>query len=439
MPAATTTNDFLTNLRQSGLLDEQRLQGFIRQHQASASLPDEPQQLASLLVRASLLSRFQAEQLLRGKARGFIIKEKYKVLELAGTGGMGNVFLCEHLFLRSPVALKLLRLGNVKPNTSIIERFHREARASATLNHPNIVHASDFDRDEKQLFLAMDYVDGVNMHELVKVHGPMDHRRVADTIVQAAAGLQYAHEAGWVHRDIKPGNLLLDRRGVVRLLDMGLARLFHDESDRITKIYDEKSVLGTADFLAPEQAWDSHEVDIRADIYGLGATAYYLLTGQLPFPQASLALKFQAIEKQSPKPISDYRPEVPHELIAVIDKMMAKDRKDRYQVPVEVIEALAPWTDSPVPLPPEKEMPRHCPLVAELLGRAMVKTAGPPASGRLPRNKSAPPFQGPDTVRDSGPETVPIGRRHVGLGWWVAALVIGVGLLAGVAYLIWKK
>jgi serine/threonine protein kinase len=203
---------------------------------------------------------------------------------------MGTVFLCEHTSMRRRVAIKVLPVAKAK-DPSYLERFYREARAVAALDHPNIVRAYDIDQDEKLHFLVMEYVDGASLQEIVKRAGPLEPLRAAHYMCQAAFGLQHAHEAaGLVHRDIKPGNILVDRTGAVKVLDMGLARFFHDEEDVLTKKYDE-NVLGTADYLAPEQALDSHAVDIRADIYSLGATFYFCLTGKTPFSEGTVAQK----------------------------------------------------------------------------------------------------------------------------------------------------
>jgi serine/threonine protein kinase len=355
MPTPTTSDEFLELMRKSGIVDEKRLEPHVQKLRAEGRLPSDPTKLAGILVRDGLVTRFQAEQLLQGKWRRFTIG-KYKVLERLGQGGMGSVYLCEHKVMRRKVAVKVLPTAKAN-DPSALERFYREARAVAALDHPNIVHAYDIDQDESLHFLVMEYVDGASLQDMVKRRGPLDPVRAAHYVHQAAQGLAHAHLAGLVHRDIKPGNLLVDRTGVVKLLDMGLARFFNDEEDILTRKYDE-SVLGTADYLSPEQATDSHEVDTRADIYSLGATFYYLLTGRTPFEEGTVAQKLLWHQTRRPKPVTTHRTDVPEAMLAVLDKMMEKRPEDRYQLPLQVCEALATWTQQPIAPPADSEMPR---------------------------------------------------------------------------------
>jgi serine/threonine protein kinase len=248
MASPATNAEFLDLVRKSGVLDEKRLEAHLEKLRAAGAMAAEPGKLAGLLVRDGLLTHFQAEQILLGKWRRFTIG-KYKVLERLGSGGMGSVYLCEHKLMRRRVAVKVLPTAKAA-DPSALERFYREARAVAALDHPNIVHAYDIDQDENLHFLVMEYVDGSSFQEIVKKTGPMDPVRAAHYIHRACLGLQHAHAAGLVHRDIKPGNILVDRLGTVKILDMGLARFFNDEEDILTKKYDE-NVLGTADYLAP--------------------------------------------------------------------------------------------------------------------------------------------------------------------------------------------
>jgi eukaryotic-like serine/threonine-protein kinase len=362
MPAPASIDELLDLIRKSGVMDDKRLDVYMEKLRTAAQPPPaNPAALAALMTRDGLVTGFQAEQLMLGKWRRFSIG-KYKVLERLGSGGMGSVFLCEHKFMRRRVAVKVLPTAKAADPSSL-QRFYQEARAVAALDHPNIVHAYDIDQDENLHFLVMEYVDGPSLQEMVRRSGPLSVVRACHYISQSAEALDHANSAGLVHRDIKPGNILVDRVGVVKILDMGLARFFHDdEEDSLTRKFDE-NVLGTADYLAPEQADDSHTVDIRADIYSLGGTFYFLLTGKTPFGDGSVPQKLMWHRTRQPKAPSSYRNDIPPELEAVLDKMMAKEPGQRYSVPAEIMQALSPWTQEPIPPPPESEMPQLSPAV----------------------------------------------------------------------------
>ena len=274
MAAPATIDEFVILGCKSGLIDKAVIEAYCSRLREENKLPDSLKKLAQRMIRDGLLTGFQAEYLLQGKWRGFIIAGKYRLLDRIGVGGMGSVYLCEHILMKRRVALKVLP-GAQAEDKAALDRFHREARAIAALDHPNIVRAHDIDNENKLHFLVMEYVDGSSLQDIVKRRGPMDVVRAVHYVAQAAAGLQHAGEVGIIHRDIKPGNLLVDRSGVVKILDMGLARFFHDDRDELTKKTESTNVLGTADYLAPEQALDSHDVDMRADIYSLGATLYF--------------------------------------------------------------------------------------------------------------------------------------------------------------------
>jgi serine/threonine protein kinase len=226
----------------------------------------------------------------------------------------------------------------------------REARAAAAVNHPNVVRAHDFDIAEKKFYyLIMDFVDGSNLHDLVKKIGPLPPMQAANYISQAAHGLNHILECGLIHRDLKPSNLLLDRTGTIRILDLGLARFTGDDSDNLTRQIQGKSILGTADFLAPEQAIQADRIDIRADIYSLGATLYFLLTGRAPFESQSVPQKLLSHQVRKPDPMTD----VPEGLANICMKMLEKKADDRYQTPHDVVDALSEWTTDVMPTPPE--------------------------------------------------------------------------------------
>ncbi len=360
MPAPATVSEFLDLLRKSDLVTADRLEPVLREV-PSATKAAKPEQLAQHLIRQGALTQFQARQLLQGRWRRFLIGGKYKLLELLGTGGMGAVYLCEHIFMRRLVALKVLPRDKLE-DVAMRERFYREARAGAALNHQNIVRAYDIDQFEQMHFLVMEHVDGTSLQEIVDRFGPLAIPRAVDYMLQASAGLQHAHEAGMVHRDIKPGNLLLSRVGVIKILDMGLARFFDQQDDKITEKYDERTVLGTADYLSPEQGLQS-KVDIRADLYSLGATFYFVLTGRTLFPQGSIAEKLLHHQHTEPTPIRELRPELSKGLAQILHTLLAKNPDLRYPTPASLMEALSRWASPNVPPPPENEMPRWSPAI----------------------------------------------------------------------------
>jgi autotransporter-associated beta strand protein len=354
--AALSSSTLLSLIRQNGVIDEARLDAFLRTQPPALATGDDARPLAEALVREKLLTQFQCNLLLSGKSRNLRIAGKYRLLDRLGQGGMGLVYLCEHILMKRLVALKVLPT-NLASEPGNKERFLREAQAAAALKHPNIVQAFDVDAEGNVHYLVMEYVSGVNLDRLVSKIGPLDQVRAAHYIAQAADGLQHAAERGMVHRDIKPSNLLLDREGTVKILDMGLARFFDSRSQGITERFDKDAVIGTADYISPEQALDSKDVDIRADIYSLGCTFYFLLTGKAPFADANVTQKLLLHQLREPPPIKDRRPDVDDALIDIIATMMAKVREDRFQTPDEVVEALAPWTAVPIDPPRPEEMP----------------------------------------------------------------------------------
>jgi serine/threonine protein kinase len=399
MPAPATVHDFLELVQRSRLLQPADLAGYVGQLRQGA-LPERPDALAGLLVRDGLLTPFQAEQLLRGRCRGFVLGQ-YRILERLGTGGMGTVYKAEHLTMGRPVALKVLPPERAE-DPACVARFCREARAVAVLEHANIVRAYDVGVDAGLYFLALEYVDGVNLQDLVERRGPLAVARAAEYARQAALGLQHAHAAGLVHRDVKPANLLVNRAGVVKILDLGLARFFNDETDSLTKEVGASAVLGSADYLAPEQALDSHGADIRADLYGLGGTLFFLLAGRPPFAGGSLNQKLIYHQIQTPPSLRGLRPEVPEGLAAVVARMLAKRPQDRYPTPAEAAAALAPWVQGPEPPPAPEEMPPPGPARPH---RASL--VGPPSASTV-QKKSWFTFPSPglDTSSSTAPPTV---------------------------------
>ena len=330
---------FVELVDKSQLVDpdkSKRLLEKVRQH-FDGGLPPDAKTLAGLYKKNGLLTDWHIEKLLAGKYKGFFLG-KYKLLGHIGTGGMSSVYLAEHTKLHDRRAIKVLPKKRVS-DSSYLARFQLEAKAIASLNHPNIVLAYDIDNEGDVHYIVMEYVDGLDLQALVKRDGALDPSTAADVIAQAARGLSHAHEKGVIHRDVKPANLLLDSNHTVRLLDMGLALMGAEEDESLT-VANNENVLGTADYLAPEQALNSHSVDHRADIYGLGCTMYFLLTGQPPFNQGTLAQRIAMHQKAMPKPIRELRKDVPGELEGICVKMIQKEPQYRYQTATDVAEVL---------------------------------------------------------------------------------------------------
>ncbi len=355
MPPPADSTGLLDLLRKSGLLDQEPIDEFLANSPGAAALP--PKDLALSMVHVGLITPFQAGHLLKGRYKNFFIG-KFKVLEPLGTGGNSQGYLCEHTVMKHRGAMKRVpvREGD---DPAVVARFLREARAAAALNHPHVVRAHDFDQaDGRYYYLVMDYVDGVTLQDLVKRHGPLPPQTAADYIAQAADGLQHVHEAGLIHRDLKPSNLLLDREGVVRILDLGLARFTEDTGDNLTqRFHGGKAPLGTADFLSPEQAMMADQIDARADVYALGAVFYYLLAGKAPFEEYPVTQKLLAHQLHAPPPL----PDVPAEITRVLEQMLAKSPADRPQSAAAVVEALSAVIGDPPPPPPDDWFPRKAP------------------------------------------------------------------------------
>ena len=333
---------FLDLVERSRLVEKDQLQKLVAELKQPAGGPaaEDTDAVAKRFVDAGLVTPWQCEKLLESRHRGFFLG-KYKLLGILGAGGMSQVYLAEHVLMRRRVAIKVLPKNRVN-DTSYLARFHREAQAAAKLDHRNIVRAYDVDNEGDIHYLVMEYVEGIDLQHMVKRDGPLSPGLAAEYTRQAAEGLAHAHAAGLIHRDVKPANLLVDQRGVVKVLDLGLARFTDEDRASLTVQYDE-NVLGTADYLAPEQARDSHGVDARADIYSLGCSLYYVLTGSPPFPNGSLPQRLMAHQKEPPPSILAKRPDAPQDLIAICLKMMAKKAAARYQSAQEVADALAAW------------------------------------------------------------------------------------------------
>jgi len=334
VPESLSLDQFTTNITTSGVMTGDELSRF------DAS---DAQDLAAHLLRSKQLTKHQAKLIAEGDTDGLVLGN-YVILNKIGAGGMGQVFKARHRRMDRIVALKVLPKEAVDSPTAV-ERFHQEVKAAAKLEHSNIVTAFDADESNGTHFLVMQFVDGQDLASLVRSRGPMSIAKAVDYVVQAAKGLEYAHKKGVVHRDIKPANLLLDQEGTVKILDMGLAKLEmanggNGSAVTQAQLTQDGTVMGTVDFMSPEQAMDTRTADARSDIYSLGCTLFYLLTGKPVFEGPTLLAKMMA-HKESDIPVLDEeRDGTPTELSAVHEKMMAKEPGDRYQTATELLETL---------------------------------------------------------------------------------------------------
>jgi formylglycine-generating enzyme required for sulfatase activity len=296
--------------------------------------------LAAELVRHGWLTNYQAEELIRRHGDGLVVGQYVKV-ERLGKGGMGEVFRAHDRGRDREVALKQI-LPQLLESPEKIERFLREGRAAARLSHDNIVTVHELDRDGETVYLVMELLRGMNLAAYVTKgrHGGLPVAEACDYVKQAALGLQHVHEKGMVHRDIKPDNLFRTNNGRIKILDLGLALI----TSATTLTVDSQMILGTPGFLAPEQVRDTHNVDIRADIYSLGCTLYHLLTGQAPYARALRGAVYHLCQTVDPLPVEGFRADIPPALLAVLRRMMARNPEDRFNEPHEVAQAIEPFT-----------------------------------------------------------------------------------------------
>jgi serine/threonine protein kinase len=263
---------------------------------------------------------------------------RYRVLGSLGSGGIGVVFKAEHILMDRLVALKVLQPGLLLQPMAA-DRFCREVRALARLTHPNIVTAFDAEQVGNVLFLVMEYVEGESLDRILRRCGKLPVALVCAWIRQVAMGLQFAYDQGVIHRDLKPANLLLTAQGQVKILDFGLARLLGETAGAPGRTPD-GSVVGTPTYVAPEQARDPKSADIRADLYSLGCTWYEMLAGRPPFPDGTLLQQLLAHQDQTPRPMTDFRTDVPAEINAILSRLLEKDLEKRFQTPAELLDAL---------------------------------------------------------------------------------------------------
>jgi WD40 repeat protein/serine/threonine protein kinase len=369
--AVTDPTEFARALVEAGLFDAEELKPFTADPSKTLG------ELAQALVDAGKLTAYQAAAVCQGKSRGLLIG-RYVILDKLGVGGMGIVFKARHRVSGAVGALKILPPSLARDKKAVV-RFRREIEAAGRVRHPNLVAAIDADEDRGVHFLVMECVEGRDLARVVREKGRLPVNQAIDYVIQAARGIEAAHARGIVHRDIKPSNLMLDATGTVRVLDLGLARVasaydpFGQAGESaVTKA---GTYMGTADYVAPEQAEDSHGADHRADIYSLGCTLYYLITGEVPFPAKTILKRMMAHAERPAPSLCAGRPEVPRALDAVFQKMMAKRPDDRPWSMTDLIALLEPCKVATATASVAKERPKLL-----VFDEAPRKPAAPPKS-----------------------------------------------------------
>jgi len=334
--SSSRTKKFRDSAIASGLITDTQLDDAVAQLRES-SLKHEfsDNELAEFMVEKEILTQYQADQLSKGLTK--LTLGPYVITDWIGQGGMGQVFKAEHNFMGREVAIKVLPQQRSTPES--IGRFLREIRMQAQLDHANLVRAYDAGQDGNVHFLVTEYVPGTDLRRLVRAKGHLNQHQAASIISQAARGLHYAHEKTLIHRDVKPGNILVTRQGISKVSDLGLADFMNDNSEE-SKL---GKIVGTIDYLAPEQIRDPHNASIQWDIYSLGCTFYYALTGKVPFPGGTVKEKARRHCEEPPLHPHRFNPSLDRELVEIIAEMMEKDPLRRIATASEVVARLEPW------------------------------------------------------------------------------------------------
>ncbi len=345
----------------------------------------------------------------------------YWLLEVLGRGGMGEVYLARHCHLECPVAIKIIA-SRWTENQQVVARFRQEMRAVGRLKHPNIVQATDAGEADGRYFLVMEHVDGIDLQTLLKQRGPLSVREALGLIRQAAQALQYASAHGLIHRDIKPSNLMLQTDGTLKVLDFGLAKVLTPEAEQpqdsstdrtpTPPVTNALQVLGTPDYMAPEQAWGQAAIDIRADIYSLGCTLYTLLAQRGPFEDAehsSTQAKLRAHQIEDPVPIRVFRPDVSPAVDAILTRMLAKQAGDRFENPQSLIQAL---DELPANTAGRLDLPQPA---AEWVGGIPSQRAAKPGAGQNPPANNALPNNRPGKHKPDGHQGTQPDQRAFGV------------------------
>jgi serine/threonine protein kinase len=333
---------FLKTVLRSGLLTREQLQDAVRA--APAELRDDPQALADHLIRTGKLSRFQANKLLKGTARGLILGP-YQVLSPIGKGGMGTVYLARDTRDARLLALKVLPPKRAQAEERLLARFRREMELSKRVAHPHQAQTYDAGEEQGVYYIAMEFIPGKNLHCLVNEQGPLEARRAARLFVEIASALEHAHGQGLIHRDLKPSNILVTPNDHAKVLDLGLALIQGETAGEREVVGGVGYVVGSMDYIAPEQTTDASRVDARSDLYGLGCTLYFTLSGRPPFPGGTALEKIQRHRSEEPLWLGGLNPKVPEPMVRLVHRLMAKAPEQRYPSAAAIREELTGWGD----------------------------------------------------------------------------------------------
>ena len=334
---AVSLKQFISYLDEAEIMTAEAVRDWIA-NQAVEARPIDGDALAKTLRKEGILSKFQAQRLCQGKVHSLQL-DNYRLIKIIGRGGMGIVYEAEHKTMKHRVAIKVIS-SKVTADSSTLRRFFREVEVAAKLSHPNIVTAIDANQSGKKYYMVMELVQGEDLGVIVRRETVLTVPEVIGYMTQAAVGLAYAHNQGIIHRDIKPHNMLLDDDGVLKILDMGLVSLQRPQDSDDDSITQHNQIIGTVDYMSPEQAEDVHHVDQRADIYSLGCSIFRLLVGHAPFPGSSVIQKLLSHRDDPIPSLHDSRDDIPELLDQIFRRMLAKDPNNRYQSMDEVVGAL---------------------------------------------------------------------------------------------------
>ena len=406
---------------------------------ATALVDDADERLADKLIEMQRLNHWQAEQLKLGNTR-FHLKD-YQIIDSLGQGGMGQVFKAEHSVMGRVVAIKVLPKG--RSTDEAVANFKHEIRVLANLDHPNLVRAYDAGHDGNVHFLVTEFVPGSDLRHLVRSGGKLNQQNAATIVVATAMGLQHAHEQGLIHRDVKPGNIMVTPEGIVKVLDLGLAGFLQPEmqSNEAEKLTDQGQarIVGTADYLAPEII-EGGAASATSDIYALGCTLYYAVTRKVPFPGGSSVQKCQRHLCEIPIGPAQFNTQLSKGFVTMISEMIEKDPEKRIQSAAEVIDRLAQWSNKTMSVAVHGRKSGESPAFARtsvpppLHGSVFQNTQEFPAMESRDSESHSQLSQGTDRPTHGSQATLPElkrgssrgPRRRASLLTWLSSLVVGM-------------